>query len=81
MLLSQFIPPTPFLTGSTGLFCMSASPLLPANRFVSNIFLDSIYMCSYIFAFFLLIYFTLYMGSRSIYLIRTDSNAFLFVAE
>ena len=34
-----------------------------------------------IFAFFLLMYVTLYMGSRSIHLIRTNLNVFLFMAE
>ena len=34
-----------------------------------------------IFIFLFLTHFTLYLGSRFIYLIRTDSNAFLFMAE
>ena len=34
-----------------------------------------------VFIFLFLTHFTLYLGSRFIYLIRTDSNAFLFMAE
>ena len=51
MLLSQFVSSTPFLAVSISLLSMSASPLLPYRfinlpcRFISAIFLDSIYMC------------------------------------
>ena len=44
MLLSQFVPPFPFPTASTGLFSVSASPLLPC-RVISTIFIDSTHMC------------------------------------
>ena len=40
ILLSQFVPPCRF----PGLFSMSTSLFLPANRFIGDIFLDSIYM-------------------------------------
>ena len=54
----------------------------PACRMVRIIFLNSIYMCLYtVFVFLFLTYFTLfkYKGSRFIHLIRTDSNALLFL--
>ena len=44
ILLSQFVPPTRCPAPFRGLLSMSASLVLPANRFISNIFLDSIYM-------------------------------------
>ena len=44
MLLSQFVPPSPLPSASTGLFSVSASPLLPC-RVISTIFLDSTHMC------------------------------------
>ena len=48
----------------------------PACRIISTIFLDSIYLHWYvIFCFFFLTSFMI--GSRFIYLIRTDSNVFL----
>ena len=54
----------------------------PANKFISTIFLDSIYICISIrFIFLFLTYFTLYKGSSFVHLIRTDSDAFLFMAE
>ena len=51
MLLSQTIPPSLSLKVSKSLFSMSASPLRPVDRFISTIFLDSIYKHEYIFAF------------------------------
>ena len=46
MLISQFFPPFPSPTVFTSLFFMFVSPCsCPVNRFLSTIFLDSIYMC------------------------------------
>ena len=45
MLLSPFIPLSPFPIVSTSPFSISASSYLPSNRFVNTIFIDSIYMC------------------------------------
>ena len=60
---------------------MSASPLLPStSRISSTIFLDSIYVYEYTRIVFLT-YFTCIIDSRFIYLIRIDSNVFLFMAE
>ena len=44
MLLSQSAPPSPSPTVSMSVFSTSPSPGCPANRFISMIFLDSIYM-------------------------------------
>ena len=41
----SFTPPSPFPPASTSLLSMSASLLLPPNRFISSSFLDSIYIC------------------------------------
>ena len=78
-------------------FLHSSHPLLPplcphvcflclhcchVNRFISTIFLDSIYMCQYtIFVFLFLTWLHSVINSRFIHLIRTDSNAFLSMAE
>ena len=83
MLLSQFIPSSPSPAVSTDLFQCSLCLHLysfPANRFISTIFLDSIYM-------YLLhnIYFSVSSlcktGPRFIHLSSTDSYSFLFMAE
>ena len=48
MLISQFFPPFPSPTVLTSLFFMSISLCsCPVNRFISTIFLDSIYMLKY----------------------------------
>ena len=55
----------------------------PANRFISTIFLDSIYIClniRYLFFSFWLISFCM-ASSSFIHITRTDSNVFLFMAE
>ena len=55
----------------------------PANKFISTIFLDSIYMHEYttfVFVFVLLTSLCI-TGSRFIHLSLNDSNSFLFVAE
>ena len=44
MLLSQSTPPSPSPTVPTGLFSVSASPLLPCKQVHQYHFLDSIYM-------------------------------------
>jgi len=78
MLFSQIIPPSHSSTVFKSLFFMSVSPLLPCTQdcqyYLSRF---SIYVLIYdIFLF--LTYFTLYIGSRFIHLIRTDSNVFPF---
>ena len=61
---------------SIGLFSLFLH-CCPANKFVSTIFLNSIYVHQYLYLYFWLT--SLYIiGSRSIHLIRTDSNVFLF---
>ena len=52
-----------------------------ANRFISTIFLDSIYMHQYTTVFSFWLTSLCIVGSRFIYLIRTDLNVFLFMAE
>ena len=44
MLLCQLVPLSPSPTASTGLSSISVSPLLLCKRFLSTIFIDSIYM-------------------------------------
>ena len=52
---------------------------IPVNRFISTIFLESIYMHQHmIFVFLFLTYFILYNWLWFIHLISTDSNSFLF---
>ena len=52
------------------------------SRSISTIFLDSIYVWSYMIFVFLFRLTLLYIiGSRFIHLIRTDSNAFIFIAK
>ena len=85
MPLSQFIPPLlPSLCTQVFSLCLHLH-CCPANRFISTIFLDwmYIYICINIQYLFCSFWFTsLYiMGSRFIHLIRTDSNVFLFIAE
>ena len=55
----------------------------PARRLFSTIFLDSIYICVNIqyLSFFLWLTSLCTIGSRFIYLTRTELNAFLFIAE
>ena len=45
MLLFQFVPPSPAPAVSMSLLSISESYSCPAKRFISTIFLDSIYMC------------------------------------
>ena len=45
MLLSQFVPPSPSHTVSTSLSLCLSLHYCPANKFISIVFLDSIYMC------------------------------------
>ena len=79
MLLSQFIQPSPSPTVSTGLFSMSASPLLPCRQ---------VHQChlsiSCIWYSFLSFWLTLLciIGFRFIYLIRTESmHSFLWLSN
>ena len=51
ILFSQFVPPSPSLTGSTSFFSKSVSLFLPC---ICTIFLDSTYTQYMIFAFLLL---------------------------
>ena len=84
MLLSPFITSSPSspLSLSISLFPKFMSPLLlfeqirqyhPSRFHIHTLIHD--------FVFLFLTYFTRIVGSRFIHLIRTDSNAFLFVAE
>ena len=60
MLLSQFIPPSPLPAVSTSLSSMRLY-FCSANRFISTIFLDSMYVRLYIkFVLLFLTHFTLY---------------------
>ena len=83
LLLSQLIPPSPYLSVSTSLFSVSMSPLLPWRQVHQYIiFLDSVYafICD-IWSFSFWHTSLCIIGSRFIHLIRTESNAFLFMAE
>ena len=72
-LLPQFIPPSPFPAVSTSPFPNSVSLFLPANRFITTIFLElNIQYLFYSFSFTSL-YIT---GSKFIHLSWTDSNLF-----
>ena len=55
----------------------------PARRIFSTIFLDSIYICVNMWYLSFLLWLTslCIIGSKFIYLTRTESNAFLFIAE
>ena len=58
--LATLHPTLSYSVMSKSPFSMSVSLFLPANRLISTIFLDSIYMCSYtVFVFLFLAYFTL----------------------
>ena len=80
VLLSQFVPLSPSLAVSTSLFSMSGSLSCPVNRFINTLFLDSIHMCVNIWYLFFWLTSLCIRGSWFIYLTRTDSNLFLFMA-
>ena len=80
MLLFPYISPSPLLM-SRGQFSMSVSPLLPCKYILQYHFSRfSIYALEYdIFSFWLTSLWII--DNRFIHLSRTDSNAFLFMAE
>ena len=72
----QIIPPSPSPTESKSLFLYLCLFCCLACRIIITIFLNTMYMHQYtVFVSLFLTYSTLYN------LIRTDSNAFLFIAE
>ena len=78
--LSLFVPSSP------PTLCPQVCPLClclhcPAGRLVSTIFLNFIYMHYYAIFVFLFLTLLHIMGSLSIHLIRTDSNAFFSMTE
>ena len=81
MLLSQFIPPFSSLTVSTSLFSIPCLHCWLTSRFISTIFLNSIYVLIYDICFSFSDLSLYIIGSRSIHLIRTDSSVFLFTTE
>ena len=82
MLLFKFVPPSPFSTVSTILFSMSASPLLPCKQAQQYPSRFHVYVLIHDTCFSLSDLTSLcIIGSRFIYLIRTDSDALLFIAE
>ena len=77
LLLPPSIPPCPQVCSLCLFF-----HCCPENKFISIIFLDSIYTHQYmLFIFLFLTCFTCIIGSSFIYPIKMDSNAFLFMAE
>ena len=97
MLFSQIIPPSLSPLSPKFCSLYECPLCCPACRTVSTIFLNSIYIYIYIYMYmyvYIYIYINiLYLsfffwltslcviGSRFIHLIRTESNAFLFIAE
>ena len=80
VLLSQFVSPSPSPTLSTILFFMSASPLLSCTQVHQyHVYRFHIYALIYDICLFLTS--LCILGFRFIHLIRTDLNAFLFMAE
>ena len=80
VLLSQFVSPSPSPTLSTILFFMSASPLLSCKQVHQyHVYRFHIYALIYDICLFLTS--LCILGFRVIHLIRTDLNAFLFMAE
>ena len=81
MLLSQIIPPSPSPIVFKSLFFMSVFPLLHCtwgHQYYLSRF--SIYVLIYD-NFLFLTYLTLYIGSRFIRLIKTDSDTLFFMAD
>ena len=78
ILLFPFVPPSSSPTVSTRLFFMSVSPLLPCKK-VHQFHLSRFHIWYLFFSFWLTS--LCIIGSRFIYLIRTDSNVFLFIVE
>ena len=80
MLLFQIMPPSSSLTVSKSLFLISVSPLLPYKQdqeyYISRFHIYALIceMCPFLTSLCII-------GSRFIHLIRTDSNAFLFMDE
>ena len=82
VLLSQFIPPSPSPSVFTSVFSMSVSPLLSCKQgHQHHLSRFRIYVLIYSICFSLSDLTSLcIIGSRFIHLVRTDSNAFLFMA-
>ena len=78
MLLSQFVPPSPSPVMSKVCSLCLHLYSYPINRLIITNFLDSTHVLIYSICFFDVLCIT---GSRFIHLTRTDTNAFLFVAE
>ena len=76
-------PPSPSHTGSTNLSLCLRLRGCPADRFISTIFLDSIYISINIWHLFFSFSLTsqCMTGSRFIHLTTTDSNSFLFMGD
>ena len=80
VLFSQFMPPSPSPAVSTVCSLHLCLYSCPANRFISTIFLDSIYMCVYVNIQYLFFSTSLFIaGSIFICLTGIDSNAFPFM--
>ena len=86
-LFSQIIPPLPYPTESKSLFFMSVSPLLPCMQDHWYYLLIPYNWTELICANIWYLSFSFWLtslcviGSRFIHLIRTDSNAFLFITK
>ena len=79
MLFSPYIPPSPSCSTSCvhkSVFCLCLH-CCSANRFISTVF-SRFHIYTFIFLFLTSL---CIIGSRFIHLIRTDSNAFLFMDE
>ena len=80
MLFSQITPPLPSPTESESLSFTSVSPLLPCTK-VYWYHLSKFHTYAFIYSICLSLSDLCIISSRFIHLIRTDSNAFLFITK